>query len=354
VAGGIISDTVGWPFIFLVNIPVGLVVIAVLTAFMPKARSGQRRKVDYPGGLLLAAGVTLTVFWAEEVLGGGASGPITYVLPILTVVALGAFVWVERRAAEPVVPLHLLQNRTIAIVLSVSVLAGVVTLGMLNYFALFLQVVTGLPPALAGLLFLPASVGSLIASIGSGMLISRSGRYKVFPVLAMAMGVAVMLTFTLVDGSTPLVAIAGLMFLFSFSIGLQMQTLMVAVQAAAPPRDIGAATGLIGLVRMIGASLGLAANGGLLTAALVRGQAALDPAVAAQLPGKVGELTPGVIDGLPEALRQAAVAVFSGAFNTVFLFGAGIFAVAFVLTLLLKDVRLPAHRRAASGPVGKG
>lgn len=343
VAGGVISQAVGWEYIFLVNLPIGIAVIVVLALAMPNVPTGRQPKIDYPGGLLLAAAVTGLVFWAEEALGAGYGGVMIYILPVLVVAAFIGFVLVERRASEPIVPLHLLTNSTIALSLIISVISGITTLGMLNYFALFLQTVTGLPPALAGLLFLPASFGSLAASIGTGYLVERTGRYKIYPVISMALGAAVLLAFSLVQVATPVWVIGGLMFFFSASIGLQMQTLMVAVQGAAPRRDVGAATGALTLARMIGASLGLAANGGILTAALVRGQTGISPETLAAMPGPMTEMTPAVIATLPASAGAEVVAAFATAFSAVFYTGAGLLALGLICALLMKNVKLEGH-----------
>jgi len=343
VAGGLIAQSIGWEFIFLINLPIGALVIAVLVLAMPTIAHTKRPSVDYLGGMLLAGAVTLTVFWAEEVLGGTASGTLGLVLPLLIVLAIAGFIFTERRAAEPMVPLSLFTNHTIGLSLVISVLVGISSLGMLNYFALFLQTVTGLPPALAGLLFLPSSVGSLLASVGAGLLVARTGRYKIFPVISTALGVLVLLGFAQVNMVTPIWAICVLMFFFSVSMGLQMQTLMVAVQNAAPRQDVGAATGTISLARLIGASLGLAANGGLLTAGLIQAQADLPATVAAQLPAPLRDLTPDAIWALPPELSVQVVGLFETAFDRIFYMGAGLFALALCLSLLLRDVRLPAH-----------
>jgi len=346
VAGGLISQTFGWEYIFLVNLPIGVAVIALLAFAMPNFATGRKPKIDYPGGLLLAGAVTALVFWAEEAVGGGYGGVMVYVLPVVIVVALAAFVLVERRAAEPMVPLHLLSNSTITLALVISVISGVATLGMLNYFALFLQTVTGLPPAMAGLLFLPSSVGTLLASIGTGYLVARTGRYKPYPIAAMALGIVVMLFFTTVNAATPVWVIGAGMFFFSASMGLQMQTLMVAVQAAAPRKDVGAATGTLTLARMIGASLGLAANGGILTAGLVRGQDGISAETLAVMPGPMTEMTPSVIATLPAAAGHEVVAVFTSAFSMVYYTGAGLFALGLLCALAMKNVKLESHGKA--------
>jgi len=342
-AGGVISQSIGWEYIFLINLPVGIVVIFILAFGMPSIKTGRKPSIDYAGGLLLAGAVTATVFWAEEAMGGGYGGVLLYLLPAVAVLAAIAFVMVERRAVEPILPLRLLTNRTIAISLLVSIVAGVSTLGMLNYFALFLQTVTGYPPAIAGLLFLPSSVATLIASIGTGYLMARDGRYKLYPMASMALGALVMVLFAQVNAATPLWMILVLMFFFSFSIGLQMQTLMAAVQAAAPRADVGAATGAVGLARMIGASLGLAANGGLLTAGLIRGQAGISETTLAAMPGPMTEMTPTAIATLPPAAAHEVVEVFGTAFGGVFYFAAGLFAVGFAMSLLLQDIKLEAR-----------
>lgn len=349
VAGGLISQAFGWEFIFLVNLPIGIGVIAVLAFAMPNFATGRQPKIDISGGLLLAGAVTALVFWAEEAVGGGYGGVMIYVLPVVIAAALVAFVLVERRASEPMVPLHLLGNPTITLALLISVVAGVASLGMLNYFALFLQTVTGLPPAFAGLLFLPSSVGSLLASVGTGYLVAQTGRYKPYPVAAMALGIVVLLFFTTVHAETPVWVIGIGMFFFSVSMGLQMQTLMVAVQAAAPRKDVGAATGTLTLARMIGASLGLAVNGGILTAGLQRGQATISPETLAVMPGPMKDMTPSVIATLPPAAAHEVVAVFTSAFSMVYYFGAGLFAVGLVCALAMKNVKLESHGKAAEG-----
>lgn len=347
VAGGFIAQTFGWEYIFLINLPLGVIVIGVIAFAMPSFSPKRSHSIDYLGGLLLAASVTGLVFWAEEALGGSYSGPLIYVLPAVVVVALTAFVLVERRAVEPILPLGLLRNRQISLTLAMSILMGVATLGMLNYFALAMQMITGLPPAMAGLLFLPASIGSLLAAIVSGNITARTGRYKIFPVIGMALGAFVLYGFTHISATTPFWAIGILMFFFSICMGLQMQTLMVAVQSSAPKADVGAATGALTLSRMIGASLGLAANGGLLHGALQRAQEALPADVAAQLPVPLPDLTPKAVQELPPELGARMVEAFAWAFSHVLYFGSGLFAAGFVLALLLKDVRLPIQGKKA-------
>jgi len=350
VAGGVIAENWGWQYIFLINVPIGVVLLVILALAMPATAPVGRRQVDYLGGLLLAAAVTGLVFWAEDGFGQGEHAVQALTLLALAIAALIGFIFVERRAAEPILPLHLFANRTIVTTLLMSIIVGVATLGMLNYFALFLQVVTGLSPALAGLLFLPSSVGSLMASILAGMVTARTGRYKIFPILGTAIGVVSMLLFAMVDAQTPYWWIGALMFLFSVSLGLQIQTLVVALQAAAPRKDVGAATGALTLSRTIGASLGLAANAGILAAALAWAQNGLAPEIAQRLPMPLSQLTPAAIGALPSDLAPIVVEQVGHAFVSVFHFAAVLFAISFVLALTLKDVRLPTTGTATMQP----
>lgn len=341
VAGGYITDFFGWRWVFLVNLPVGIVVLAIIAVAMKSKFTEKKHKVDYLGGVLLAVATTAIVYWGDHVLDPTGADFFTFALPVIGIAAALWFVMVERRAEEPIVPLRLFGNHTISIVTIVSLIAGTVTLGMFFYFALYFQTITGLGPAEVGFLFLPASITSMIISMVSGRVIAATGRYKWMPVAAMAVGAALMVAFTFVDAHTPLWLLTILMSVFGISMGLQFQVLMVAVQAAAPLQDIGAATGLVTQARTIGASLGLAINGAVMTFALTRQQAALPADVAAQLPEGLTGLSPHVASGLPDAAREIVLSHYSAGVNAMFLFVAALYVLAMVFTIMLKDVQIP-------------
>lgn len=340
VAGGYITDIFGWRWVFLVNLPVGIVVVALIALAMRRNAAPKSHKVDYLGGLLLAAATTSIVYWSDHVL-----DPVqdiwTYVLPVVGILAAIGFVLVERRAAEPIVPLKLFRNHTITIVTIVSLIAGVCTLGLFFYFALYIQTITGLSPAIVGFLFLPASATSLVVSIAAGWIIARTGHYKWLPVAAMAIGVALMISYTFVDANTPLWLLGLQMAVFGVSMGLQFQVLMVAIQAAAPLQDIGAATGLITQARTIGASLGLAINGAIMTWALTAQGATLPAQTAELLPEGLASLTPHTVSALAPAIRENVLAHYAAGFDSLFLSIAGLYGLAFVFSLMLKDIEIP-------------
>ncbi|TIU72610.1 MAG: MFS transporter, partial [Mesorhizobium sp.] len=291
-AGGYITSLFGWRWVFLVNLPIGIIVMAVLAFAMRSRFNEKKHHVDYLGGALLAIGTTAIVYWGYHVLDPSGPDTFTFVLPLLALVAIILFIMVERRAGEPIVPLRLFAISTVSIVSGVSLVAGTVTLGMFFYFALYMQTLTGLSPAEVGFLFLPASLTSMVISIVAGRVIAATGRYKWMPVVAMGMGGLLMIGFVFINQHTPIWVLAAMMATFGISMGLQFQVLIVAIQAAAPLQDIGAVTSLITQARTLGASLGLALNGAVMIWALNRQTAELPADAAALLPQGLNGLTP--------------------------------------------------------------
>ncbi|HEY9009930.1 MAG TPA: MDR family MFS transporter [Devosia sp.] len=340
VAGGFITELFGWRWVFLVNLPFGIIVLAIIMSAMKSRFTEKKHRVDYMGGLLLAVSTTAIVYWADHVLDPAGADLLTWLLPLLGVGAGVAFVMIETRAAEPIIPLRLFKNHTISLVSIISLIAGAITLGMFFYFALYLQTLTGLSAAQVGFLFLPFSVVSMIVSVLAGRIIARTGRYKWMPVVSMAMGAVLLASFVLVDAHTPIWILTVIMGLMGASMGLQFQVLMVAIQAAAPPQDIGAATGVITQARTIGASLGLAINGAIMAWALSQ----QDKVLPADAIGQIGSLTnldPAVANSLEGAVRETVLASYASGFHTLFLFIAAVYVVETILALMLKDIEIP-------------
>ncbi|MEI9401694.1 MFS transporter [Mesorhizobium sp. Cs1330R2N1] len=340
-AGGYITSLFGWRWVFLVNLPIGIIVMAVLAFAMRSRFNEKRHRVDYLGGVLLAIGTTAIVYWGYHVLDPSGPDLFTFALPLLALVAITLFIVVERRAEEPIVPLRLFRNSTVSIVSGVSLVAGTVTLGMFFYFALYMQTLTGLSPAEVGFLFLPASLTSMVISIVAGRIIAATGRYKWMPVVAMGMGGLLMIGFVFTNQHTPIWVLAGMMATFGISMGLQFQVLIVAIQAAAPLQDIGAVTSLITQARTLGASLGLALNGAVMIWALNRHTSELPADAAALLPQGLNGLTPHIASGLPAAIREVVLDHYSSGFNVMFIWVAALYFVAMGLTLLLENREIP-------------
>jgi EmrB/QacA subfamily drug resistance transporter len=351
VAGGYITSFLGWRWVFFVNMPIGIAVLALLLTVMPGRFSGRSHKVDYAGGILLAIATTAIVYWCDHLLDPAGFSAVTIALPAIALVAIGLFVSVERRAAEPIVPLHLFANRTVTLTVLFSILAGASTLGLFFYLALYLQVLTGLNPANVGIMFMPSSITAMLTSMAAGTLIGRTGRYKLYPVLSGLIGAGATLSFLAIGSATPYWLITLMMTIFGISLGLSMQVMVIAVQNAAPKQDIGAATGLVTLSRTIGASLGLALNGAVMVAGLTHQQQDLSSEMAAALqPGTLATASPHQIAALPASLRDVALAHYSAGFNWVFLLVAGLFGLATLLALALPNVQIPVQAKAVPEP----
>lgn len=341
VAGGYLTQAVGWRWVFLVNLPIGIAVLAIIAAGMKPRINTVRRSIDYLGGVLMALATVAIVYWGDYVLEPGGPTVLTWLLPLVGVGAIIAFIMVERRAEEPIIPLHLFRNHTVAIMSAIVLFAGMATLGQFFYYALFMQTVTGLGAAGVGLLFLPSTVSSTFTSMIVGNVVARTGHYKWFPVVGMVIGGAVMAATTLIDPSTPIWALALLFFAFGISMGLHFQVVMTAVQAAAPLKDIGAATGIVTQARTVGASLGLAVNGAVLTWALTQENAKVPADVASQIGDGLTNLSPATVAALPAATRAEVLAHYTAGFDVLYWWIVGLYAVMFVLALLVRDIEIP-------------
>ena len=343
VGGGYLTDALGWRSVFLVNLPVAIAILAIIAIAMPRKFSERKHHIDYAGGILLALATIAVVYWSDHVLDPAGADWTTFALPVAAIALIAGFILVERRAAEPIIPLRLFANRTISLVTIISVLGGMSTLGLYFYFALYMQTVTGLSPAELGLLFVPMSIMVAVTSILAGRVVAATGRYKWLPVIGSAVGVLLMVFYVLADATTPLWAWGVSFLFFGLSMGLTMQTLIVAIQAAAPLQDIGAATGVITQARTVGASLGLALNGAVMVLGLTNGSKALPVDVAAAVPDGLQGLTPHAVFALPEAIRAVVLHAYYLGFNPVFLFAGAVYVLTVVLTMLLPDVTIPKH-----------
>lgn len=341
VAGGWLTQAVGWRWVFLINLPIGIAVLAIIAVGMKPRLNTVRRHVDYLGGVLMALGTVAIVYWGDYVLEPGGPTLLTWLLPLVGVAAIAFFIVVERRAEEPILPLHLFKNHTISIMGAMTLVAGMATLGQFFYYALFMQTVTGLGPAGVGLLFLPSTVSSTLTSMIVGNLVARTGRYKWFPVLGMALGALVMAGTTLTTATTPIWMLAVLFFVFGISMGLHFQVVMTAVQAAAPLKDIGAATGIVTQARTVGASLGLAVNGAVLAWAMTQENARVPADIASQIGEGLTNLSPAAVAALEPPTRLDVLAHYTNGFDVFLWWIAGLYAVMFVLALLVRDVTIP-------------
>lgn len=348
--GGYFTTHLSWRWIFYVNLPVGLVAMAVLAATLPPRPERRSHSIDYAGSLLLAVALSAIVLVGD--LGGVAFPWVSLPMALLvagTVAALAGFLAVERRAREPVLPPRLFGNRAFAVSSGVALVVGFALFGSATYMPLYLQVVKGASPTASGLEMLPMMAGMLATSITAGQVITRTGRYKAFPVAGTAlMTVGLFLLSRLGPGTTTLTA-AALMLLLGLGLGMVMQVLVIAVQNAVDYGDLGVATSGATLFRLVGGSVGTAALGALFAAGLGRNLARTLPGFA-QGPAAGHGLTS--LANLPPEVRALYMRAFTDALDTVFLVAAGIAAAGFALACLLPERPLRSTVAAAAENIG--
>lgn len=338
--GGLFTQHLSWRWVFYVNLPIGLVALLVIAAVLHIPRYTQRHTIDYLGTFLLAALAACLVLVAS--LGGTAwpwgSWRITG-LAALSVLLLAAFVAVERRAAEPVLPLKLFRIRTFTLCSVIGFVVGFAMFGAMIYLPTFLQVVRGITPTMSGIHMLPMVAALLVGSVLSGQLASRTGRWKVFPLAGTALTTLGLLLLHQLDEFSRVWEVSGYFAVFGFGLGLVMQILVLVVQNSVGYEDLGVATSGATFFRSIGASFGVAVFGAIFAGRL---GGKLSAALAGrELPPGAGteslESDPRLIAELPAELRPGVLHAYSTAITDVFVFAVPIALLAVVLAIFLKE-----------------
>jgi len=351
--GGVFVDNLSWRWIFYVNLPIGVVALLVVASQVPGHLSKVHHLIDYLGAAILTLGVSALVLLTS--LGGTtyrwASTPIV-VLGICGAALMVAFVLIERRAPEPVLPLHLFKDRTFTVTSIVGFIVGFAMFGAITYLPAFFQVVKGVSPTTSGLQLLPLMAGLLIVSIGSGQVISRTGKYRFFPLAGtavMTLGVYLM-SLMGPHSSTGLNVIY--MLVLGMGIGGVMQVLVIIVQNAVPHSELGVATSGATFFRSIGGSFGTAIFGAIfsnLLAGNLRGHLH-----GLRLPAgfSSADVTPAMLAHLPAAVRSGFVSGYATTIQSVFITAVPIAAVAFIFAWFIPSVELKnwqGHGRARDG-----
>jgi EmrB/QacA subfamily drug resistance transporter len=351
-AGGFFTDHLTWRWVFYINLPLGLVALVVATLALHAREARVRHRIDYLGAALLAAGVACVVLvttWGGTEYAWGSSTIVG--LGVAAAVLLTAFALVERRAAEPIIPLALFRNSTFDVASAVSFVIGFAMFGVISFLPLYLQLVTGASATNSGLLLLPLMFGLLAASTLSGQLISRTGRYKVFPVAGTAIAAVGMWLLSTMTPATGRVTSTVYMIVVGIGIGLVMQVVILATQNAVGRRDLGIATGTVSFFRSVGGSFGVAVFGAIFTNRLADELARRLPAgvlARARAGGgsAVGSLGPRALDALPAPLRRGFVEAFSNSLTATFRYAVPCILVAFLVTWLLREQPLRTTARA--------
>jgi EmrB/QacA subfamily drug resistance transporter len=334
--GGFLTSHVSWRAIFYVNLPLGALAFVVLAATLPSVSERRKHHIDYAGTLLLAVGLSALILATS--LGGNTfdwGSPAIVGMGIVCVLSLVALGWVEQRADEPILPPSLFRNRVFVVCAAVSLVVGFALFGSLTYLPLFQQVVRGLSPTASGLQLIPVMGGLLFSSILSGQVISRTGRYKAWPIAGTAVAAVGLWLLSSLDETTGSGVAALHMLILGLGLGMVMQVLVLAVQNSVSYDQLGVATSGATLFRSIGGSLGTAVLGAIFSGKLAGELSDKLPPGA----GSVGEggVNPSQIGRLPTPIHDAYIASFTDALQTVFLVAAAVVVVAFLLSWLIEE-----------------
>jgi EmrB/QacA subfamily drug resistance transporter len=318
-AGGLLVDHAGWRWIFYVNLPLGVLVLATAAVVLRLPVPGNRHRIDYPGAALAAAGAVVLLLITERYRDGAAT--VTW-LGALAVLLIGLFVWRERTAAEPILPLSLFADPTVRVALPLQFITGAAMLGSIVYVMVYLQVARGVPATAAGLYLIPMAAGMSASGLLSGRLLDRGWSARTFLVGGTVCATAGIGLLGFLGTDTSRWMLGTDLFLLGAGLGQLLGLLIVVVQRAAPAGQLGVATTAVRFAQTLGSAFGAALFGMVLSRAF----AAHAPA------GGVAALP-----SLPPEARRVALRAFVDAVDTVFLSAAGVMVVAVVLATLIRD-----------------
>ncbi|WP_217166293.1 MFS transporter [Streptomyces sp. AC512_CC834] len=349
--GGYFTDHLSWRWCFYINVPFGLLTMAVVAVVLKLPRPQVKPRLDILGALLLAAASTCLVLltswggteyeWGSKVILGLAAGAAGSTL---------LFLVAERFAPEPLIPLRLFKDAVFNVTALVGLVIGVALFGAASYLPTFLQMVDGASATESGLLMLPMMGGIVGASIISGQLISRTGHYRVHPILGSALSVVGMWLLSRLDTDTPRLHYSIWMALLGAGIGMVMPVLVLAVQNSVRPADLGTATSANNYFRQIGGSVGAAIFGTLFAGRLTDALADRIPADAGAGLPDAEAITPQLVHSLPPALRDAYIGAYADAMPRIFLYLVPVLVLGLLIALFLKEKPLVSHNAPVTEP----
>jgi EmrB/QacA subfamily drug resistance transporter len=347
--GGFLVEQISWRWIFYINLPIGILALFVTSIVLKDSSVRKKHQIDYVGAVLLLAGVSALLL--TTTLGGSPQGFPWASWQIMSMLAAGvvlvaAFIAWELRASEPIVPMYLFRKRVFTTSNGAGFIVGVAMFGAIIYLPVYLQVVKGVSPTISGLMLLPLMLGLLTASISSGQIIARVGRYKIFPIVGTAvMTVGMFLLSTLQVGTSDLV-VSLMMVVIGVGLGLVMQVLVLAVQNGVDYKDLGTATSLSNFFRSMGGAFGTAILGAILTDRLEGNLLSALPAAAKPHVKQIAQLIVGspaqlkAIGRLHPSIYAAARVAYVHTIDTVFLVAVPIVAAAFLFAIFLPELKL--------------
>ncbi|KOU12084.1 MFS transporter [Streptomyces sp. WM6368] len=358
--GGLFVDNLSWRWVFYINLPIGLVALVVIAAVLHIPKRSAKHTIDYLGTFLIACVATCLVLVASLGATWGWGSARIIGVAVLGAVLLAVFLLVERKAVEPVLPLGLFRIRTFTLCSVISFVVGFAMFGAMVYLPTFLQVVQGVSPTMSGVHMLPMVIGMLISSTVSGQIVSRTGRWKVFPIAGTGVTAIGLLLLHQLHRTSSTWEMSIYFFVFGAGLGLVMQVLVLVVQNSVSYADLGVATSGATFFRSIGASFGVAIFGTVFTNQLDDKLATALAGVTLPAGASIAQLEadPRAISALPSGLQPQVLDAYATAITDVFLYAVPIVLVAFVIAWFLKEDKLRASVTApdvtetlASNPV---
>ncbi len=331
----------GWRWIFYINVPIGILALVVVQAVLKLDHTRRDHRIDWSGAGMLVVGLVPLLVIAEQGRTWGWGSASALVCYVLGAVGLVAFVWVERKMGdEALLPLRLFKNGVFSVGSGQSFVIGMGMFGGMVSIPLYLQIVKGASPTKAGLLILPMVAGIMASSLLAGQVTSRTGRYKIFPVVGSVLLVIGLLLMSTVGADTPLWQTDLFMLVFGSGLGMNMQSIVLAMQNAVDPRDMGVATSAVTFFRQVGGSMGTAIFLSILFSNAATNIVENAVKAGVPLPPTFNLNDTSVLASLPPQVKHPILVGFSDAMDLVFLVGACVLAVAVVLSLMLKEVPL--------------
>ncbi|MRG60653.1 DHA2 family efflux MFS transporter permease subunit [Agromyces sp. CFH 90414] len=343
--GGYFVDHLTWQWAFYINIPIGIAafVIALVALKLPTKKA--TLPIDVLGVLFLSIATTCLIFFTD--FGGDAEHGWdaweTWAWGVGLLAAAIAFVVTEARAADPIIPLSLFKNPIFVNATAIGLTLGLGMFAAIGFMPTFLQMSSGTSAAESGLLLLPMMVGLMGTSIASGAAISKTGRYRIYPIVGTVVTAVAMTAMTTLAADTPIWLICVYLFVFGAGLGLIMQVVVLVVQNAVPAAQLGTATSTNNYFREVGAALGTAVFGTIFTTRLTENLTNVFTsagASASDASNATATLDPATLDALPEAVRIDIVTAYADALAPVFWYLLPFIGLAFVLSLFLKEIPL--------------
>jgi EmrB/QacA subfamily drug resistance transporter len=337
--GGWFTEGIGWRWAFWMNVPLGILAIGSAMLFLRLPTSTRARPtLDVAGMALLAIASTclvLTTVWGGTTYAWGSATIIALIGG--TIIAAVAFVSVERKAIQPIMPPHLFKDRNFQLTTGAGLIIGIAMFGALAYLPTYLQMVTGAGATKAGLLMIPMMAALLVSSVVSGQLVSKTGRYKWLPIVGTLLVTGSLVLLSTMAPTMPVWRLCSYLAIMGIGLGMSMQILILVVQNSFPISQVGTATASNNYFRQIGASLGSAVVGSLFVSRLAELLSTRMPTVSGAAPGGRNSFTPAVVKGLPEAVRNVIVGAYSDALTPVFLYMVPLTLLAVVLLSFIKE-----------------